>query len=279
MNPFGGGFMDNNQIGFSNPVIKEFIDLKKGSKDDTKFTLEGISIIKMLLDSNIKLDVFIYCDDYMYSDDAISLKERCLNESGVAYSVSKKVFDKLTDLDGPDGFVGIASLPEHDFDQILQSKDRATFIVLDGLETSGNIGTIYRTADGLGIDGILVCNRRAKITSNKVVKASMGALFYIPTKQFDDVDACYKWLEDRDFNVYLTDTRAEKNYFEIDFKNRVALVAGCERYGIDKKWYKDSAKLIKIPMLGKCDSLNVAVATVIMASEVVMQQKFNIGER
>lgn len=271
--------MDNNQIGFSNPVIKEFIDLKKGSKDDTKFTLESISIIKMLLDSDIKLDVFIYCDDYMYSEDAKVLKERCLKESGISYSVSKKVFDKLTDLDGPDGFVGIASLPEYDFDEILKGKDKATFVVLDGLETSGNIGTIYRTADGLGIDGILVCNRRAKITSNKVVKASMGALFYIPTKQFDEVDACYKWLEDRGFSIYLTDTRAEKNYFEIDFKNRVALVAGCERYGIDRKWYKDSAKLIKIPMLGKCDSLNVAVATVIMASEVIMQQKFNLGER
>jgi len=271
--------MDNNQIGFSNPIIKMFIDFKKGSKDDTKFTLEGISIIKMLLDSSIQLDIFIYCDEYMYSDDAKTLKDRCLKEAKESYCVSKKVFDKLTDLDGPDGFVGIATLPSYNFDELLANKPRATFIILDGLETSGNIGTIYRTADGLGIDGIIICNRRAKITSNKVVKASMGALFYIPTLQFDDVDECYRWLEEKNFNVYLTDTRAEKNYFEVDYKNRVALVAGCERYGIDKKWYKDSAKLIKIPMLGKCDSLNVAVATVIMASEVIMQQKFDLGER
>ena len=271
--------MENNQIGFSNPIIKEFIDLKKGSKDDKAFTLEGISIIKMLLDSNIKLDTFIYCEEYMYSEDARNLLDRCRRESVNSYAVSKKVFDKLTDLDGPDGFVGIASLPDYDFDDILSKKDRATLLILDGLEISGNIGTIYRTADGLGVDGIIVCNRRAKLTSSKVVKASMGALFYIPTKQFSDTDECYKWLEERNFNIYLTDTRAEKNYFEVDYKNRVALVAGCERYGIDRKWYKDSAKLIKIPMLGKCDSLNVAVSTVIMASEVIMQQKFNLGER
>ena len=271
--------MSDNQIGFSNPIIKEFIDLKKGSKDDKTFTLEGISIIKMLLDSNIRLETFIYCEEYIYSDDAKKLLERCKKEANKSYMVSKKVFEKLTDLDGPDGFVGIASLPDYDFDKILESKNKATFIILDGLETSGNIGTIYRTADGLGVDGIIVCNRRAKLTSNKVVKSSMGALFYIPTLQFNDVDECYDWLKKRNVNVYLTDTRAEKNYFEIDYKNRVALVAGCERYGIDKKWYKDDAKLIKIPMLGKCDSLNVAVSTVIMASEVIMQQKFDLGER
>ena len=270
---------ENNQIGFSNPIIKEFIDLKKGSKDDTSFTLEGISIIKMLLDSNIKLDRFIYCEEYMYSDDAKQLLKRCKEESKEFYSVSKKVFDKLTDLDGPDGFLGVAYLPKYDFDEIIKNKDRVTFIVLDGLEISGNIGTIYRTADGLGVDGIIITNRRAKITSAKVVKASMGALFYIPTLQFENSKECYEWLRKRNINIYLTDTRAEKNYFEIDYKNKVALIAGCERYGIDKEWYKDDVNLIKIPMLGKCDSLNVAVSTVIMASEVIMQQKFNLNNR
>ena len=121
------------------------------------------------------------------------------------------------------------------------------------------------------VSAIFVTNKKGKIHYSKTIKSAMGGYFFTPIVEFESVDKCQEWLSSHNYQVYLTDTRATENYFEPKYNGNVAFVAGSERYGIDKSWYSKDNKLIKIPMLGNCDSLNVAVATCIIMCEIAMQ--------
>ncbi|HPV01966.1 MAG TPA: TrmH family RNA methyltransferase [Clostridiales bacterium] len=126
--------------------------------------------------------------------------------------------------------------------------------------------------DGAGADAVFICNRRARITSPKLVKASMGAVFTVPVIEFDDTEQCIGWLKARNFNIYLADTKACRTYRESDYMGKTALVLGSERYGISEKWYSCGPKEISIPMMGICDSLNVGVAASVIIYEISMKK-------
>lgn len=124
-------------------------------------------------------------------------------------------------------------------------------------------------------DGIILCNRKARLTHPKLIKASQGSNFTVPIVECE-MEEAFKWLSENNFKIYLTDTRAEEEYYEEDYKGRIAIVAGSERYGISREWYDKDVNMISIPMYGDCDSLNVAIATTIILYEAGLQLKGKI---
>ena len=94
-----------------------------------------------------------------------------------------------------------------------------------------------------------------------------------PILEFDSVDECYDYLRSKNVTVYLADSRAEKMYYQLPFGKRVAFVMGSERYGISRTWYDKETELVAIPMLGKCDSLNVGVAGTVLLYEACVKNK------
>jgi TrmH family RNA methyltransferase len=164
------------------------------------------------------------------------------------------------------GLFSVIQLPELNIEK-LELGENALVMVLDGLEKPGNIGTIIRTCDGAGVDAVFLCNRKSRLTNPLLIKGSMGAVFTIPIVEFDNVRSCIDWLVSHHFNIFLADTKAEISYKHANYTGNTALVMGCERYGISGDWYSSSPKLISIPMLGICDSLNVGVAASILAYE------------
>jgi len=136
-----------------------------------------------------------------------------------------------------------------------------------------NIGTILRSYDGAKVDAVLVCNKKAKLTNQKLIKASMGAVFTVPIIEFSNAEACITWLSKHQFTIYLADTRADKAYKNYEYGGNTALIVGGERYGISKEWYSCESQLLSIPMHGICDSLNVGVATSIFLYELCMNKQ------
>mgnify|MGYP001001620817 CR=1 FL=1 len=252
-------------------IIKQAVSLLKEKGNSNIFLTEGIWAHEKIYCNNLRIKAFIVCEEYIFSDEARELLAKILNAAEKVYVVSTKVFEKVTQLDGPDGFVSICEFPQYNLDDI-ELRDSNLIVVLDGLETPGNVGTICRTSDGADVDGIIVCNRKARITHSKTIKAAMGACF---NKKLIDTDfhTLANWLKEHNFRIMLTDTRATDSYNNVDYSGRVAIVAGNERYGITREWYNLETELISIPMLGKCDSLNVAVSTSIILYEASMQQK------
>jgi RNA methyltransferase, TrmH family len=260
-------------ISSQHPTICQIKHIQNNSSDDSEkwFLAEGIWAHQKLVKADLRIQYFLFCPELTYSNEAFDLADSCINKAEETFIVSRKLFEKISGRDGPDGFASVVKIPAYDVDK-LQLKDNTLIVVLDGLETPGNIGTILRTCDGAGVEAVFICNKKARVTNPKLVKGSMGAVFTIPIIEFDNTSACTDWLKAHNFMIYLADTRADKTYKSVDYNGNTALVIGSERYGISSEWYSCNPQLLSIPMLGMCDSLNVGVAASVITYEISMKK-------
>lgn len=258
----------------TNETIKLANDLLHDQvKTETMFITEGMWSYPYIKQNNIPISAIIINPESIKSQMGLDLIKENLNKTPI-FVISQKVLTKLSNRNDDNGVYIIGNLPNYNFDDIYK-KEKCIICVLDGIEKPGNIGTVLRTSDATQIDGVVLVNRRAKLTNTKTVKGSMGAMFSVPTKTYDSTEDLITDLKKNGFSIYLADTRAESDYFNFKYDNKVALVMGSERYGISKSWYGLSPILLKLKMLGQCDSLNVGVATSILLYDIKMKQ---IGE-
>ena len=260
-------------IGEQNPTIKWVKSLIVNSKPnpDRLFVAEGIFTHKLILDNSVKVRAFVICREFMHTAEVASVAEQISNISPECYEVSAKTFLKLSEREKPDGLLCVAQLPTYKVEDFRPQSD-GVVLVLDGVEIPGNIGTMVRMADGAGVEAVFVCNRKARLTHPKLIKGSLGAILTVPIYEFDSVQECYSLLCRHGYTTYLADTRAERYYYEESFEGPTAFVMGSERYGISRQWYEYPLALTAIPMLGKCDSLNVGVAATVLVYEAVSKK-------
>ncbi|HEY5562205.1 MAG TPA: TrmH family RNA methyltransferase [Clostridiaceae bacterium] len=262
--------------GISHPLIKEVLALMTNSRPNPRklFVIEGLWALKKAKDYKLEIEAFALCPEFIHSSENEKLADDYVELASDAYVLSKKVFLKISERENPDGLLAICKLPTFTFKDIPLKEDNL-LVILDGLEIPGNIGTIIRTVDGVGGDGVILCNRKARLTHPKLIKSSQGSNFTVPIVE-GEVKDIKAYLRENNFKIYLTDTRAEKEYYEASYKGRIAIVAGSERYGISREWYEEDINMISIPMYGDCDSLNVAIATTIVLYEASLKQKGKI---
>ncbi|MDR3263892.1 MAG: hypothetical protein LBT30_06250 [Clostridiales bacterium] len=262
-------------IGEKNPKIKQIKGILSNTKANPQklFIAEGLWIFNKLNDFHVETLSLFLCMEHIRTHEAFMALTKLSERTKEKYIISSKVFEKISERDKPDGLLAIAKLPTFKLEE-QKFNNKSIILVLDGIEIPGNIGTMIRMADGTGIDAIFICNRRARLTHPKLIKGSMGAVLTVPIYEFSNIEECDAWLKLNKFKVYLADTRAEHTYYEEPFGSKTALVMGSERYGISRNWYTDDIFMISIPMLGKCDSLNVGVAATVLAYEVAMKNKF-----
>lgn len=262
-------------IGEQNPKIKQVRAILSNTKPNPHklFVAEGIWILSLCEKFNAPIDCLILCPEHIRTPEAAALADKLAARTDERFTVSAKTFEKISERGQPDGLLALAGLPRHDIAAFAPGED-AVLLVLDGIEIPGNVGTMLRMADGAGVDGVFLCNRKARMTHPKLIKGSQGAVLSVPFFEFESVAACRAWLEGHGFAVYLADTRAERYYFDEPFGVKTALVMGSERYGISRAWYEGDYRMIAIPMEGSCDSLNVGVAATVLAYEAVRKNKF-----
>lgn len=259
--------------GRSNAIVKEIRNINNNTKPNPKklIVLEGIWGVNFVLKYDIKVEYIVVCPEELTTPEAQSLMQAVYAKCGRGYLVGSKVFELIKEKENSAGLITICHFPQHTLDDI-PLKDEMLVAVLDGLEIQGNVGTITRSCDAAGVDLIILTNKRIRVTHPKLIKSSMGACLKIPMVTAEMQDAI-AWLDHNGFHTFLTDTRAEENYFNADYTGRTAIVAGSERYGIARAWYEAERRLIKIPMLGDCDSLNVGISTTIILYEAALQKK------
>lgn len=261
-------------VGEGHSIIRHIRGLVSNSKPNPtrQYVAEGLWFNKMLVDAGAPLHAMIVCPEKVRTQEAaklaLALAERCDQR----FTVSARTFEKISEREKPDGIMSIAYFSLTDVKDIAFD-DKSVVLVLDGVEIPGNVGTMIRVADGAGVDAVFICNRKARMTHPKLLQASMGSVLNIPIVEFGTADECYDALKARGFEVYLTDSRAEKSYYEYAYGNRSAFVMGSERYGISRGWYDKDVKLLSIPMFGKCDSLNVGVAATVVCYEASLKNK------
>lgn len=266
-------------LGISSEEVKRTRDMLAGKKVagfENLFVCEGLWAAEKLVAKKIRVAEFYFCPEKIASDSDKALTELMKEYAEKTYSVSEKTCGKISDREGADGFFIVAEMPEYslsDMEEILKSRDKLVCIILDGLEQPGNIGAILRSLNCAGGAFAIVTNKRVKFTHPRLIRSSLGAAFTMPVVNADINDA-QKWLAENNFKILVTDLTATKNYREIDYDNRIAIVAGNEFKGISPSWRTaENAEPIIIPMFGDLESLNVGFASTLVAYEAGLKQK------
>ncbi|RJP48884.1 MAG: RNA methyltransferase [Anaerolineaceae bacterium] len=185
-------------------------------------------------------------------------------------TVSRAVFEKISYRDNPDGWLGIFPTPKRSLED-LKLSEIPLVIVAESVEKPGNLGAILRTADAAKVDAVLVCDPRVDLWSPNVIRASRGAVFAVPAVEVDSPNAL-DWLKSSEMRVLAATPSAEKVYTDVNLREPVAIAVGTEDEGLTDFWMQNADLKVRIPMMGSVNSLNVSIATALIAYEVLRQR-------
>jgi TrmH family RNA methyltransferase len=186
------------------------------------------------------------------------------------FQTSEAVFQKITYRENPDGVLAVGPLVGKTLAD-LKLPENSLILVAEGLEKPGNLGALLRTADGAGADAVIVCDAATDLNNPNVIRASIGTLFYLPIAEATSEETI-AFLKETGVKILSAVPDADAVYTDVDLTGPIAIVVGAEDKGLSNGW-KSSADLnVKIPMLGKNDSLNVSVSAAILLYEAVRQR-------
>lgn len=255
-----------------NPRIKNVLKLNKRSDRDEQGLLlvEGYRELKRALDNHWKPRELYYCRDLFLGSNEDDLIRRSAEAGAALFECSEPVLRKISYRDRPEGLVAVG--PQVRFSLAdLTFRSTPFLIVAEAIEKPGNLGTILRSADAAGVDGLIVCDRCTDISNPNVVRASIGTLFCVKVVEAATAEAL-EWLRARKIRIVSATPHAETLYTDVDLTGPVAVVVGSEQYGLSTRWMEEADIKVRIPMLGQADSLNVASATTLLLYEVVRQR-------
>lgn len=254
--------------GFSNPLVKRVRSLrdKKHRRVEGLFLAEGLRILTEAMEAGRLPDMIWFGPEGQNHPLVATLVERIEAAGGTAFLTSTEIMSKLSGKDNPQAVIGI--YPE--FLTPLDAIDRSAsdiWIVAERLRDPGNLGTILRTGDAVGAGGLILVDDCTDPFSVEAVRASMGALFtqVISTARWGDF---VEWLRKGPGQLVGTSLNATQDYQQPDYAAPTFLLVGNESQGLPVAYEGECDLLVKIPMLGKADSLNAAMATAVMAYEV-----------
>ena len=255
--------------GFSNPLVKRVRSLreKKFRKAEGLFLAEGLRILTEARDTGVLPEMLFHAgSDHPLARDLIGAMEEA---GGDVIETSADILAKISGKDNPQAVVGVYRDRLTPLEQI----DRGSadiWIVAQSLRDPGNLGTILRTGDAVGAGGLILIDDCVDPFSVEAVRASMGALFTqkIVAARWDEF---LDWLRRGDGQLVGTSLNTAKDYQEVEYGEPVFLLVGNEAQGLPEAYEGACDLLVQIPMLGKADSLNAAVATAVMAYQVLGQ--------
>jgi TrmH family RNA methyltransferase len=185
-------------------------------------------------------------------------------------TVSSAVFEKMSYRENPDGWLALFPIPHVSLDD-LKLGASPLIILAESVEKPGNLGAILRTADAARVDAVLVCDPRVDTYSPNVVRASRGTIFTVPVVETKGAQALV-WLQRRGIRILAATPSAEDEYTRQDLRGPLAVALGTEDEGLTALWMNQADLKVKIPMMGKVNSLNVSIAAALIIYEAVRQR-------
>lgn len=186
------------------------------------------------------------------------------------FHCSGAAFEKMSYRENPDGLLAIGPMVARGLDSLVLPKD-ALLLVTEKMEKPGNLGALLRTADGAGVDAVIVCDPATDLGNPNLIRASIGTVFYLPIALTASGDAV-RWLNERSVRIVTTEPGAKLLHTAADLTGSVAIVVGAEDAGLSAVWTDHADVRVSIPMLGRNDSLNVSAAAAILLYEAVRQR-------
>lgn len=186
-------------------------------------------------------------------------------------NVSAVVYEKMAYRGSTEGMIAVVKCKEHTLKD-LRLKEDPLIVVLESVEKPGNLGAVLRTAEAAGVDAVIVCDPLTDVYNPNVIRASIGGVFSVPTAVCSS-EECIAFLKAHQVQILTAQLQDSYEYYDYDMRQATAIVMGTESTGLSQQWREAADAHIRIPMLGRLDSLNVSVSAAILMYEAVRQRK------
>ncbi|MCK5843444.1 MAG: RNA methyltransferase [Victivallales bacterium] len=258
-----------------NPGVKLARSLRsRGKRENSGLTiLEGYRAVSRGLECGMEFTVCYYAPPLFLGENESPLLEKIERGGAEIIEVAEHVLQAMAYRDRPEGLLAVARIREHPLEK-LPIVPNGLYIVAESIEKPGNLGSLMRSADAAGANGIILCDKQTDLYNPNTITASTGALFSVPIADCSSAEAM-EWLTGNEIAILAATPEADTPYYNIDLTKSVAIAVGAEQYGLTDFWKKRAEINIRIPMLGYIDSLNVATAATVLLFEASRQRSSN----
>ncbi|MGN1148499.1 MAG: TrmH family RNA methyltransferase [Lachnospiraceae bacterium] len=259
-----------------NPRIKQLVQWQQKARErrrDKVFVAEGMKMLEEAPMDWIR-DIYIseeLADRLQHSKNE---KERMLwnkvEQSGYEI-VTSEVMKKAADTQTPQGVLTVLDQPEYNLEELL-SIENGLYVVLEDLQDPGNLGTIVRTGEGAGVSGIIMTRETVDIFNPKTIRSTMGSVYRVPFIYVETLSEVLSQMREKGISTYAAHLKGENYYDSFSFRKGTAFLIGNEGNGLKKETADMADFYLKIPMEGRVESLNAAIAASLLMYEVHRQR-------
>lgn len=253
-----------------NPKIKRLLALQQKSSERRKaglFVVEGRRELMHCLEVGFQVDSVFWCPAVETGTEPMP----SLPADTRLFEVSKEVYEKMAYRGSTEGVMAeVRTRPLALSDLTLP--ERPLVVVLERVEKPGNLGAILRSADAAGVSAVIVCDPLTDLYNPNLIRSSVGAIFSVPCVACSS-EACISFLKAKGIQILTAQLQDSSLYYDIDMRRPTAVVMGTEATGLTDQWRQAADAHIRIPMLGRIDSLNVSVSAAILMYEAVRQRQ------
>lgn len=252
-----------------NALVKKVIELKtkaSARRQEKRCIIEGFKEIDIAFESQIEIQTLLVNEENYEELEKYSFSSKCQD----ILVCSNEVMEKIAVRDTKQKAIAIAHTDYKSIDDLTLSSNPIV-LILENIEKPGNLGALFRSCDAARVDAILCTSMQTDLYNPNVIRNSLGCVFsqnIVYCTNEEALDYCIK----NHIKIYSTYLRTEHYYYDKNFAEPTALVMGSEGFGITDFWLQAPVELIKIPMLGKIDSMNVSNSASILLYEVVRQR-------
>lgn len=244
-------------------LIKNLLAKKSAREKEGLFVVEGPHLVE---EAGRQLKFFIF-------SQTSRLVEQLIAQDITGYQVTEEEFDSLSAVENHQGILGVVSLTEVKLDALLNRPD-PLLVFCAGVQDPGNLGTIIRSADAFGADGVIISKGTVDPYNPKTVRSTMGSIFHLPLVNVADAPATLEQLKRKNVKIVSTAAASGIILFEANLRVGTAILIGNEGAGLPEELRNLADEQLRIPMPGQAESLNAAAAAAVILAEAVRQREY-----
>ena len=256
-----------------NNAIKRVVNLNRRSYREKEglFFIEGERAIKEGVNSEYDF-LYMVCTK-TYAERSNLILQQFIDKKDVpVYLVEDSLMLNISDTVTSQGILAVVKKRNFSIDQLLNKSKNNFILIIDGISDPGNLGTVIRTAHASNVDCVILNKGTVDIFNPKVLRSTAGSVFHIPFFYTDDIVFIIQKNKNKGVDIIASHVNGTEYPYNLDMKKPLAIVLGNEAVGVNNQVIKLADKLVKIPMPGAAESLNVAVACGIIMYEIVKQR-------
>ncbi|MCM1088141.1 MAG: RNA methyltransferase [Muribaculaceae bacterium] len=249
--------------------VVQLVQKAKARKEQGLFIVEGI---KMFLEAPIERIEKVYISASFSKQTPVSCAKKMTEVSKICETAADDVFQKMSDTKTPQGILCVMKQYRYEVEEML-AMPNPLLVILEGIQDPGNLGTIVRSAEGAGVSGIIMSADTVDIYNPKTIRSTMGSIYRMPFLYTESLPEMIGKLQQKKITVYAAHLQGAEIYDTRDYKVGSAFLVGNESNGLQKETAECADVAVKIPMKGKVESLNAAVASSLLLFEAARQRR------